>query len=185
MVTLGGEHGGAVGDVLGGGIAKLLGGTGSVLLGLTALLAGGLLLSGASYGAVLRRSHHAVRRAVARPERAPKRDEALAPPPALAHHEPPIDVVHDYPDVVSEGLSEPSPLLVQPDDETEEQTALFDVPRAEGEYVLPDRARAQGVAARGGELEGRRPAHGRHARDRRSRTSASRRRSSARSPARA
>ena len=63
MVTLGAEHGGAVGNALGGGVAKLLGGTGSVLLGLTALLAGGLLLSGASYGAVLRRSHHAVRRA--------------------------------------------------------------------------------------------------------------------------
>ena len=140
MITLGGEHGGAVGSALGGGIASLLGGTGSVLLGLTALLAGGLLLSGASYGAVLRRSHHAVRRAVARPERVPTRDEMVAPPPVLAHHEPPIDVVHDYPDVVSEGLSEPSPLLVTPDEETEEQTALFDVPREEGEYVLPDRA---------------------------------------------
>ena len=76
MVTLG-EHGGAVGNVLGGGIAKLLGGTGSASLGLTALLAGGLLLSGASYGAVLRRSHHAVRRAVARPERAPKPSETI------------------------------------------------------------------------------------------------------------
>ena len=139
MVTLGGDHGGAVGNALGGGVAKLLGGTGSVLLGLTALLAGALLLSGASYGAVLRRSHHAVRRAVARPER-PKRDDVLAPPPVLAQHEPPIDVVHDYPDVVSEGLSEPPPLLVDSDDETEEQTALFDVPRAEGAYVLPDRA---------------------------------------------
>ncbi len=140
MVTLGGEHGGAVGNAFGGGVAKLLGSTGSVLLGLTALLAGGLLLSGASYGAVLRRSHHVVRRAVARQERTAKRDEVLSPPPALAQHEPPIDVVHDYPDVVSEGLSEPSPLLVQPDDATEEQPALFDVPRAEGEYVLPDRA---------------------------------------------
>ena len=141
MITLGGEHGGAVGNALGGGVAKLLGGTGSVLLGLTALLAGGLLLSGASYGAVLRRSHHAVRRAVATAARQCLIDDkVLAPPATLAQHEPPIDVVHDYPDVVSEGLSEPSPLLVQPDDETEEQPALFDVPRAEGEYVLPDRA---------------------------------------------
>ena len=139
MVTLGGDQGGAVGSALGGGVAKLLGGTGSVLLGLTALLAGALMLSGASYGAVLRRSHHAVRRAVARPDR-PKRDEVLAPTPVLAQHEPPIDVVHDYPDVVSEGLSEPPPLLVDSDDVTEEQTALFDVPRPEGAYVLPDRA---------------------------------------------
>jgi S-DNA-T family DNA segregation ATPase FtsK/SpoIIIE len=140
MVTLGSEHGGAVGGLVGGGIAKLLGGTGSFLLGLTALLAGGLLLSGASYGALLRRSHHAVRRAVVRPERgAVGLRTASGPPPALAHHEPPIDVVHDYPDVVSEGLSEPPPLLLA-DEPTEEQSALFDVPRAEGEYVLPDRA---------------------------------------------
>ncbi|HYK06801.1 MAG TPA: DNA translocase FtsK, partial [Gaiellaceae bacterium] len=142
MITLGGEHGGAVGSALGGGIAKLLGGTGSVLLGLTALLAGGLLLSGASYGAVLRRSHYAVRRAGAA-ARTRRRDTSVmgtvpGSVPTVVH-EPPIDVVHDYPDVVSEGLSEPSPLLVQPD-ETEEQNALFDVPRAEGEYVLPDRA---------------------------------------------
>ena len=55
--------------MLGGGLAKLLGSTGALLVGVTALLAGGLLLSGASYGALLRRSHHAVRRAVARPEK--------------------------------------------------------------------------------------------------------------------
>ena len=165
MVTLGGDQGGAVGSALGGGVAKLLGGTGSVLLGLTALLAGALMLSGASYGAVLRRSHHAVRRAVARPDR-PKRDEVLAPPPVLAQHEPPIDVVHDYPDVVSEGLSEPPPLLVDSDDETEEQTALFDVPRAGGGVRAAGPRRPQGLAAGGVEHEGRRPAHGRHARDR-------------------
>ena len=140
MVTLGSEHGGAVGNLLGGGIAKLLGGTGSFLLGLTALLAGGLLLSGASYGALLRRSHHAVRRVVARPEKVAVSNKLASGRPALAHHEPPVDVVHDYPDVISEGLSEPSPLLVQPDAPTEEQTPLFDAPRAEGEYVLPDRA---------------------------------------------
>ena len=45
MVTLGGDHGGVVGNALGGGVAKLLGGTGSLLLGLTALLAGGLVVS--------------------------------------------------------------------------------------------------------------------------------------------
>src|SRR4029078_12878136 len=32
------------------------------------------------------------------------------------------------------------PLLLDSDEETAEQTALFDVPRAEGAYVLPDRA---------------------------------------------
>jgi S-DNA-T family DNA segregation ATPase FtsK/SpoIIIE len=138
MVTLGSGHGGAVGEGLGGGLAKLLGGTGSFLVGLTALLAGGLLLSGASYGAILRRSHHAVRRAVARPERVAQSPKVVAPPPALVH-EPPVDVVHDYPDVVSEGLSEPPPLLVDFEGPTEEQTVLFDAPPADGDYVLPDR----------------------------------------------
>src|SRR5215218_8079833 len=141
MITLGSEHGGAVGNLLGGGFGKLLGDTGAVLLGLTALLAGGLLLSGASYGALLRRSQHAVRRAVARPDRSQSRDVVAPPPsPSLVHHEPPIDVVHDYPDVVSEGLSEPAALLVAPDEETEEQSTLFDAPRAEGAYTLPDRS---------------------------------------------
>ena len=89
LVTLGSEHGGAVGNVLGGGISKLLGGTGSALLGLTLLLAGGLMLSGASYGALLRRSHHAVRRAVARPEKVSDRTQsrlaaARARPPRAA-----------------------------------------------------------------------------------------------------
>ncbi|MGH3072176.1 MAG: DNA translocase FtsK, partial [Gaiellaceae bacterium] len=139
MTTLGPDHGGAVGNLLGGGLAKLLGGTGSAIVGLTALLAGGLLLSGASYGALLRRSHRAVRRAVARPEKVTDGHKVLAPPPTLAqHHEPPVDVVHDYPDVISEGLSEP-PLMLA-DEVTEEQTALFDIPRAENEYVLPDRS---------------------------------------------
>ena len=134
MVTLGSAHGGFAGSVLGGGLAKLLGGTGSFLIGLTALLAGGLLLSGASYGAILRRSHHAVRRAVARPEKPARREAVVAPAPELVPHEPPVDVVHDYPDVVSE----PPQLLVEHDDPTEEQTTLFDAPKPDGAYVLPD-----------------------------------------------
>ncbi|HEX5799035.1 MAG TPA: DNA translocase FtsK 4TM domain-containing protein, partial [Gaiellaceae bacterium] len=56
MTTLGSDHGGFVGDVLGGGLAKLLGDTGASLVGLTALVAGGLLLTGASAGAILRGS---------------------------------------------------------------------------------------------------------------------------------
>jgi len=139
MVTLGSTHGGFVGGALGGGLAKLIASTGALLVGVTALLAGGLLLSGASYGALLRRSHHAVRRAVARPEKVSDRHKVLAPPPALVH-EPPVDVVHDYPDVVSEGLSEPPQLLLDPDGVTDEQTVLFDAPPVEGAYVLPDRS---------------------------------------------
>jgi S-DNA-T family DNA segregation ATPase FtsK/SpoIIIE len=145
MVTLGSTHGGIVGELLGGGLAKLLGGTGALLVGLTALLAGGLLLSGASYGAVLRRSGHAMRRAHGAARRSLERPARRELPvqehnPVLAPvHEPPVDVVHDYPDVVSEGRGEPPPLLLDPEGETDEQTTLFDAPRPEGAYVLPDR----------------------------------------------
>jgi S-DNA-T family DNA segregation ATPase FtsK/SpoIIIE len=143
MVTLGSGQGGFVGGLLGGGVATLLGGTGSALLGLTALLAGGLMLSGASYGALLRRSHHAVRRAHGAARRSLERPARPQEPVQDHHralvHEPPVDVVHDYPDVVSEGLSEPPQLLLD-EEQTEEQTALFDVRRAAGAYVLPDRS---------------------------------------------
>ena len=144
MITLGSSQGGFAGELLGGGVSRLLGDTGALLVGLTALLAGVLLLSGASYGALLRGSGHAVRRAhgAARRHGPGRENGAVAsplsgPPPALVH-EPPVDVVHDYPDVVSEGLSEPPPLLVG-EEPTEEQAPLFEVPPVHGEYVLPDR----------------------------------------------
>jgi S-DNA-T family DNA segregation ATPase FtsK/SpoIIIE len=145
MITLGAAHGGFVGELLGGGVARLLGDTGAFLVGLTLLLAGGLLLSGASYGALLRRSGHAVRRAhgAASRRRGVGREKAAdrvhASGPLALAHEPPVDVVHDYPDVVSEGLSEPPPLLLA-EEPTEEQAPLFEIaPRPQGEYVLPDR----------------------------------------------
>ena len=52
-------------------------------------------------------------------------------PPAALVHEPPIDVVEDYPDVVSEGLEE------EPTGEYAAPT--FDVDRIDADYVLPDR----------------------------------------------
>ena len=79
----------------------------------------------------MRRAHGAARRSLERPARpdVPAQDHHRVL--ALAH-EPPVDVVHDYPDVISEGLSEPSPLLLDPEGETDEQATLFDVPRPEG-----------------------------------------------------
>jgi DNA segregation ATPase FtsK/SpoIIIE, S-DNA-T family len=146
MTTLGSSHGGFVGNLVGGGLETLLGSTGAMLVGLTALLAGGLMLSGASYGALLRRSGHAMRRAHGAARRSLERPARVDAAPADDHrllapvHEAPVDVVHDYPDVISEGLSEPSPLLLDPEGETDEQATLFDAPRPEGAYVLPDRA---------------------------------------------
>jgi DNA segregation ATPase FtsK/SpoIIIE, S-DNA-T family len=150
MTTLGSDHGGFVGGVLGGGLAKLLGDTGASLIGLTALVAGGLLLTGASAGAILRGSlsygasaggHHfrrarsAARRSLERGERGEhtaRSDDLSGTPPALVH-EPPVDVVEDYPDVVSA-----AGLVDETTDEYSPPT--FDVEGPDEQYVLPDRS---------------------------------------------
>jgi S-DNA-T family DNA segregation ATPase FtsK/SpoIIIE len=146
MVTLGSDHGGALGSLLGGGLARLLGGTGSALVGATLLIAGTLLLTGASAGALLRRSGHAVRRARSATRRPRERDDHLVGqsdevrlPPRL---EPPVDVAADYPDVVSDGVpsAEPSPLLVHDDPSDETAGDVFAAPAAAHDYELPDRS---------------------------------------------
>ena len=63
MIALGEDHGGGIGAALGGGLARVLGGAGSLIVGVALLLAGALLVTGASAGALLRRSGHAVRQA--------------------------------------------------------------------------------------------------------------------------
>ncbi|HXH88569.1 MAG TPA: DNA translocase FtsK [Gaiellaceae bacterium] len=154
MTTLGGRNGGYVGDAFGGSLAALLGGTGSFLIGLTALLAGALLLTGASAGALLRvsaeRGGHHIRRAgtaargrLERPERPALETHAALAPSAALVHEPPVDVEHDYPDVISEGFlpeGKEAPQLVVDDEPTGEwQEPLFDSDRPTVAYVLPDR----------------------------------------------
>ena len=134
-LALGRAHGGLAGRVLESVFGTLLGGTGSTILGATALAIGALLLSGASAGALLRRSGHVVKRAARRTTTRP-RPAVAAPPPAPAlPATPPVDAVHDFPDVVGETL-EPPPLLVE---EPEAET-LFGTPvEAHTEYRLPDR----------------------------------------------
>ena len=63
LLTLGHSNGGLAGRALEGTLATLLGTTGALIVGVTALVFSGLLLTGASAGALLRDSHHAVRRA--------------------------------------------------------------------------------------------------------------------------
>jgi S-DNA-T family DNA segregation ATPase FtsK/SpoIIIE len=141
--TLGSSSGGAIGHWLGRLFGLLLGTTGTTILGVFSLVVGTLLLSGASIGAVMRRSGQAVRRAHSRARRArghtPLTDSAPVIP--LRNHEPPVDAVHDYPDVV--GDTQPPPLLVDPDVEADDpdQPSLFDVASMETvrEYRLPDR----------------------------------------------
>jgi S-DNA-T family DNA segregation ATPase FtsK/SpoIIIE len=139
IVTLGNGHGGLLGRLLGGGLERLLG-PGATILGGFCLVVGTLLLSGASAGAILRRSGHVMRTAA---KKRPRR-EITPPKPvpvafAAAKHDPPIDAVHDFPDVVSH---EPQPLLLHAEPEDDEQTSLFDVrPLVEREeYHLPDRS---------------------------------------------
>ena len=144
LTMLGAAHGGAVGRGLGSIFGLLLGTTGTTILGVLALMIGVLLLSGASAGALVRRSGHAVRRAHSRARRARTYEPAAesAPVIPLRHqHEPPVDAVHDYPDVVSD--THPQPLLLEPEihDDDPDQASLFDVASMEHvkEYRLPDR----------------------------------------------
>jgi S-DNA-T family DNA segregation ATPase FtsK/SpoIIIE len=143
LTTLGSSSGGAIGRGLGKLFDLLLGTTGTTILGVFSLVVGMLLLSGASIGALMRRSGQAVRRAHSRARQAREHQPLTeaAPVIPLRTHEPPVDAVHDYPDVV--GDTQPPPLLVEPDVEPDDpdQPSLFDVASMETvrEYRLPDR----------------------------------------------
>jgi DNA segregation ATPase FtsK/SpoIIIE, S-DNA-T family len=143
LATLGAEHGGAIGRGLEKLFGLLVGSTGTTIIGVLALVVGTLLLSGASAGALVRRSGHAVRRAHSRARRALPAEQSARPAPVIPIRttlEPPVDAVHDYPDVVGE--NQPPPLLIEPPSrEDPDQPSLFDVGPVEThpEYQLPDR----------------------------------------------
>ncbi len=150
MLALGRDEGGYTGQAMGGAVGVAVGATGSTILGVLLLLVGGLLVSGASLGAILRRSGHVVRAAHSRarersrvePEPYPTRPqvESYAPTLSLAPTKPPVDAEERYPDVVGdpEPLA-PPPLLVDEDEEEEEDEEYFDTTEGEYEdYELPD-----------------------------------------------
>jgi len=142
LATLGADHGGAFGRGLEKLFGLLVGSTGTTIIGVLALVIGTLLLSGASAGALVRRSGHAVRRAHHRARQALPAQTEVRPAPVipLRTHEPPVDAVHDFPDVVGE--NQPPPLLIEPpSSEDPDQPSLFDVGTVESheEYQLPDR----------------------------------------------
>jgi DNA segregation ATPase FtsK/SpoIIIE, S-DNA-T family len=142
------DSGGYIGTGLDEIVATLIGRTGAVIAGAALSVAGVLLLSGASVGALIRDSAPAVLRArsAARRtfDRAPQTMEEPLPPPIPLRartHEPPVDGVSDFPDII--GQAEPPALLSMHDEEepTEEsqQQALFDPPNpAKVDYVLPE-----------------------------------------------
>jgi S-DNA-T family DNA segregation ATPase FtsK/SpoIIIE len=154
MILLGDERGGGVGQVLDAVFGRLLGGTGTFILGFFLVWAGALLLTGASLGAMLRRSARVARgsAAVARQAvdwvRVPPEDISggQTPSPVPASQAPPIDGEQAYPDVVSD-VQPPAPVLVhqlEPETEAEpeppaQEDTLFDPPTSEHVgYRLPD-----------------------------------------------
>jgi S-DNA-T family DNA segregation ATPase FtsK/SpoIIIE len=125
-----------------------LGTTGATILGILLTVSGLLFLTGASLGALVRRSGHAVRQAhtrvrAARP--APEPDPASELAVRVA---PPVDVREDYPDLISDSISGPPPQLFVPEpdafedaDTRESQESLFPLREAPlAEYELPDRS---------------------------------------------
>src|SRR5262245_10718799 len=141
-----GPSAGLVGAGLDTLVGRFIGSTGRVLLGATATIAGILLLTGASIGAILRRSHHVVRRAATR-AKPPARPRAAASAPTtrprLVPQQPPVDAAAAFPDVVGEPGPEPRAgqleLTPEEPDEISSEDGLPAV-KARGEYRLPDRA---------------------------------------------
>jgi S-DNA-T family DNA segregation ATPase FtsK/SpoIIIE len=145
MLTLG-KHGGWIGAALAGVVATLVGETGAAIAGATALVAGILLLTGASAGALVRRSGTAFR-ATAHAARAAF--EAGEPPEIISTAQPsrpPVDGANEFPDVV--GQAEPAPLIPFPTEENArpeekedepEEPSLFDAAPPAKDYRLPDR----------------------------------------------
>ena len=145
MLTLGKAHGGYLGTALALGFGIALGSTGVLIVGITTLIAGTLLLSGASAGALIRRSGSAVRataEAAKRARTATMPDLRLVEPveklPPQSHAV--LDAVNEFPDVVEPDPPGPAPLLLDDHESPPDQTSLFDVGEAVAkDYRLPDR----------------------------------------------
>jgi S-DNA-T family DNA segregation ATPase FtsK/SpoIIIE len=150
MIALGKDQGGYLGQLMGGAVGVAIGATGSLLLGILLMLVGSLLLSGASLGAMLRRSgrslHHAARKARSRSRDGGRhRDETVTMARPMPLPAPPVDAVSAFPDVVGERAqpphagAQPSPLQTEPPALLEDPPTLFDEVTSEhAEYRLPD-----------------------------------------------
>ena len=142
LLTLGSE-GGYLGSGLNDALGLALGRTGVAIVGVLCLLVGALLLTGASAGALIRRTATAARRPLERPPRT-----TIEGPPEListasAGPVPLVDAASDYPDVI--GQAEPAPLIPFPEPETEDtpepdHDSLFNASPAVEDYKLPDRS---------------------------------------------
>ena len=150
MTLLGKDSGGWVGMAIGGTLAALIGTTGAAIIGGALLLGGLLLVTGASTGAILRRTGHVMKRAGSGAKRAfewPSSESQTAedvedarPAPAIVQHGL-LDGEEAYPDVVGPTVrSEESSLVPeQPDPELESVESVFETSSERTEYRLPDR----------------------------------------------
>jgi DNA segregation ATPase FtsK/SpoIIIE, S-DNA-T family len=166
LTMLGGERGGALGALLDAVLGRLVGATGTLIVGAFALATGILLITGASVGALVRRSARVARTAGTKAAAAgwtvarPAVDEAQDAP-ARAHG-PPVDAEKAFPDVVTDDHRiAPPPALVdqlagqgdrrhaadadegdgRPDVPPVSPLPLFDVPKPlDSTYRLPDRS---------------------------------------------
>ncbi|MFO7572528.1 MAG: DNA translocase FtsK [Gaiellaceae bacterium] len=158
MTLLGKDSGGWIGMALGGTLAALIGQTGAAIVGGALLLAGLLLVSGASTGAILRRTGHVVKRAGSGARRAldwassesqveervelPKAPDEAAP--VGAHRANVLDGAEAYPDVVGAAAPSDIPPLLAPEpehaDDHETAERVFESTSEHADYRLPDRA---------------------------------------------
>jgi S-DNA-T family DNA segregation ATPase FtsK/SpoIIIE len=151
MVLLGNDNGGWIGILAGGGLARLLGATGAAIVGAALLVAGVLLVTGASTGAVLQRTGHVVRRAGAGARRAldwvstesQTEDDVLPEPePRGLAQRRLVDGAEAYPDLVGSIplVDEPAPISVEPEpDSAASVESVFETSPGHGAYRLPDR----------------------------------------------
>jgi DNA segregation ATPase FtsK/SpoIIIE, S-DNA-T family len=150
LLTLGRGHGGLAGRGLESLVALGLGSTGATILGVLLTIAGVLFLTGASLGAILRRTGHVVHRAHQRVRTVRETPEPGSVPDPRSRVSPPVDIKQDYPDLVSDTVSVgPAPVLYlreeepdEPDEQPthESQEQLFSTTETVGDYELPDRA---------------------------------------------
>ena len=162
MMLLGRDEGGFVGLALGGALAALIGDTGAAIVGASILLGGTLLVSGASTGAILRRTGHVVRQAGTGARRAldwasaeTQTQERFEPPPEPVQPPRLLDGAQAYPDLLraEEPLSSEKPEL-----EPESLESVFEVSSEHIEYRLPDRKilqRSPATPAKNGDADDR------------------------------
>jgi S-DNA-T family DNA segregation ATPase FtsK/SpoIIIE len=156
LAALGASRGGRAGRELEALLALGIGSAGSTIVGVLLAVVGVLLLTGASLGAIVRRSGHAARRAHSRVRDGRSARKASRPGPPVATtgdvpaveprpvpQAPPVDGAQAYPDIVA---SPPPVLVYDAPREAEEttleqaQTSLFEAPETPPpEYHLPDR----------------------------------------------